>query len=93
MGLLYPPIMVMNSNAAAQPSGITVGSSPYTYVNADLTPVSVLISGGTVTTIAFSRDNTNYLTIGLLGGMYLLNPGDRIRITYVLAPIMTKIPR
>lgn len=74
------------------PSGISVGGSPFTYQNALLAPVNVLISGGTVTTISYSRDGSAFFIVGILAGQVHLSPGDFVRIVYVLAPIMTLIP-
>ena len=74
------------STAAVQP--IAVGASPFTYQNSQDAAIVVIVSGGTVTTIQFSRDGTNWYTVGLLAGQFWLNPGDRLRVTYVVAPNM-----
>lgn len=74
------------------PSNIVVGASPFTYQNAIVNPVNILVSGGTVTTISISRDGINFFGVGLLTGQFHLSPGDFLRIVYVLAPTMTLIP-
>lgn len=74
------------------PSAITVGGSPFTYQNPLNRPVSVMVSGGTVTTISISRDGTNFFLVGLLAGMFHLSAGDYLRVVYILAPTMTLIP-
>jgi hypothetical protein len=76
------------------PSGITPVASPYTYRNTSGYPVDVIVSGGTVTSTAFSRDNTTFYTIGLSNGMFALSPYDSLRVTWAtVAPTMTLVPR
>lgn len=71
-------------------SAITVGASPYTY-NA-IVKGSVIVSGGTVSAIAFSRDGTTFYTTGQTAGMFTLNAQDRLRVTYTVLPTMTFVP-
>lgn len=73
-------------------SAISVGASPFTYQNTAPNPGLVIVSGGTVTTISYSRDGTNFFLVGLLAGMYHMSPGDQIRVVYVLTPQMTFVP-
>lgn len=75
------------------PSGITPGASPYTYQNTNTYPADVIVNGGTVSAIAFSRDNTTFYTVGLTNGMFALSPYDFLRVTYTVAPTMTLVPR
>ena len=75
------------------PSGITVGASPFTYQNTNTYPADVIVSGGTVSAIAFSRDNATFYTTGLTSGMFALSPYDFLRVTYTVAPTMTLVPR
>lgn len=72
--------------------GVTPTGSPFTYENVSQTAQTVMVSGGTVLTIAVSRDGTNFILAGLLGGQYVLIPGDDLRITYLVAPTLTVIP-
>ncbi|MNV12916.1 hypothetical protein D3C71_1035410 [compost metagenome] len=88
MSLYYPPVMYSN----ASPSAVTVGASPFGIQNTDASPMCLLISGGTVTTIEYSRNGSTFYLAGLLAGMYNLNPRDRLRIAYLIAPTITKIP-
>lgn len=74
------------------PSAITVTASPFSYVNTGNVTAAVLVSGGTVTTIEFSRNGTDFFLIGLLAGQFVLAPNDRLRVTYAVAPTMTRIP-
>lgn len=68
---------------------LTVGASPFTYQA--VIRGQVLISGGTVSAIAFSRGQTFYST-GQTTGLFQLDFGDRIRVTYTVAPTMVFIP-
>lgn len=82
------------SNAAVLPSNITVTASPMTYQNATGYNADVIISGGTVSSIEFTRDNTTFYTTGLTTGVITLSPSDRVRVTYTtVAPTMTLVPR
>lgn len=80
----------LNSGLGAQ--GITVTGSPFTYQNVSGHSGVVLVSGGTVTTISYSRDGIAFFPVGLLGGMFHLSPEDYLRVVYILAPTMTFIP-
>jgi hypothetical protein len=71
---------------------VSVGASPFSFVNPLPVPANVMISGGTVTTIEFSPDGVNFTLFGLLGGQVHLNPGQVCRVTYVVAPTMTYFP-
>lgn len=65
---------------------ISVGPSPFILQNPWDVPAEVIISGGVVTLIEFSRDGVQIDPIGILGGQFRLNPGDYIRVTYTLTP-------
>lgn len=81
------------SNAAVLPSNITVTASPMTYQNATGYDADVIISGGTVSNIEFTRDNATFYTTGFIAGVLKLSPSDRVRVTYTVAPTMTLVPR
>ncbi len=81
------------SNEAVLPSNISVTASPFTYQNTTAYDGDVIISGGTISSIEFTRDNTNFYTTGLLTGVLQLSPNDRVRVTYTVAPTMTLVPR
>lgn len=71
---------------------ITVGASPFTWQNIDSWGVRVFIHGGTVTTIEYKQYpwiDADYQVVGLLAGMFDINPLDTLRVTYVVAPTMT----
>lgn len=73
------------------PTTPSVGASPYTYQNTAPGRQQVLVSGGTVSAIAVTRDNTNFYSTGQVAGVVILNPGDRVRITYTVAPTVVVV--
>jgi hypothetical protein len=75
------------------PASIAVGASPYTYQNTNTYPADVVVNGGTVSAIAFSRDNATFYTVGQINGMFALSPYDFLRVTYAVVPTMTLVPR
>lgn len=81
-----------NQHAIGATHTITPNGSPFVYRNVSDWPENVMVTGGTVTAIEFSRDGSNYVTTGILGGTLLLGPKDYIRVTYVVAPTMTGCP-
>lgn len=81
------------SYSAIAPSAITVGASPFVYQNTTGYDISVLVSGGVVTALQFSRDNVTYYAVGFLGGMVWLSPNDYLKVTYTGLPVMDLIPR
>ena len=83
------------SNAAVLPSNITVPASLTPYQNTTAFDADVIISGGTISNIEFSRDGTTWYSTGLVMGIVRLSPNDRVRLTYVSVTgiIMTYVPR
>ena len=81
------------SNSAVAPSNITVTASPMTYQNTTGYDADIIISGGILTIIEFTRDNATFYTAGFLAGVLKLSPNDRVRVTYTVAPTMTLVPR
>lgn len=53
---------------------------------------SMLISGGTVTAVEFSRDGVTFYDTGITSGPVWLNATDRVRVTYAVAPDMVFVP-
>lgn len=82
------PSVAASSTEAAQT--ITPGASPYTWTNALGYPVSVMVSGGTVTLIDMIVAGATW-PVGLLAGVYAVRAGDGIRVSYTLAPAMRSI--
>jgi hypothetical protein len=81
------------SSSSTLPSAITVTASPFTYQNTSAYPVDVIVSGGGVSALEFTRDNATFYDTGSYYGMFTLSPNDRLRVTYTVAPTMTLIPR
>lgn len=78
--------------APAAPSQVVVTGSPFVFQNAD-TMSTVLVAGGTVSLIEFSRDGTTWYDLGVVAGLFDLSAKDLLRVTYTAAPAMTLIPR
>lgn len=79
--------MVMGPRTLLQLNG-----SPASVQNMSSTRLMFLISGGNVSAIEFSRDGTIFDLVGSLGGQFILNPGDWLRIGYSLAPTVVYYP-
>lgn len=90
-----PPVIpeTPDNTILIQPSAITVGASPFNYQNPRLYPIDIIVQGGTVSLIEFSRNNTTWYDVGPTSGMFNLSKGDRLRVTYSVTPTLTLIPR
>lgn len=67
----------------------TVGASPYTYTNITNKPCIVSITGGTVSAVAISRDNsTFYQTAAATNTFVVLGVGDYVKVTYSVTPTL-----
>lgn len=81
------------NNSAGMQSGprtaITVTGSPFTYTNTSSRAQLVNVMGGTVTIIEYARNGFSFDVLGLLSGQYTLMPGDKLRVSYLVAPTMT----
>jgi hypothetical protein len=71
-------------------SPVTPGASPYVYTAA--VKGFMLITGGTVSLVEFSRDGTTFYSYGSTSGQFTINAADRLRVTYTVAPTMTFVP-
>lgn len=72
--------------AAVQPA---VGASPWTYSPPNAG--TVLVSGGTVSSIKFVRGRVT-ITTGLTSGMFPVGLGDSLIITYTVLPTVWFLP-
>lgn len=52
----------------------------------------LIVAGGTVSAIEFSRDGITFYTIGITNGIVPVCSSDRVRVTYSVAPTMTFVP-
>lgn len=78
----------------ANPTTVVLTESPSTYVNTSTNYGDIIISGGGVTKLEYSRDGTNFYNTGSYYGMFSLAPNDQLRISYIEpAPTVTFISR
>lgn len=73
------------------PATVAVSASPFVFT----TPAqgTLLVSGGPVTLIEYSKDGITWYPTGAVGGPIQLVPNDQVRITYSNAPNLTFFPR
>jgi len=73
------------------PATVTVGASPFVFT----TPAqgTLLVSGGPVTLIEYSKDGATWYPTGVTQGQIQMVPNDHVRITYMNAPALTFFPR
>ena len=74
-------------NRALTETVLTVGASPYTYVNTSGANVRVLVRSGTVSSIDYAPQNVVGRLTGMTTGMFTLRPGDALIVAYTVAPI------
>ena len=75
----------------ASESTITAPASPFIYSAA--MRGFVIISGGTVTLVQFSRDGKTNYTTGQTQGCFPVSNGDSLTVTFSAAPSMTFVPQ
>ena len=88
-----PPSIEDVPGWAIQPRAVAVGASPFTFQNTTGRSVDLIVSGGTVSGITFSRDNVTFYGVGQTAGLFWLSPYDYLRVTYTVAPTITLVPR
>jgi hypothetical protein len=71
---------------------LTPGASPWTFQSPFGGDVRLLVSGGTVSSIQFSRDNVTYYPVGVTAGQITLSQNDFLKITYTVVPTVTAVP-
>jgi hypothetical protein len=71
---------------------VTAGASPFVWKNPENISVQIFISIGTITSIEYSPDNVTWVNIGILAGSLILNPGQWLRVTYIVAPTISYCP-
>ncbi|SIT46241.1 conserved hypothetical protein [Paraburkholderia ribeironis] len=80
-------------NLGLAPIAQTVGSSPWTFTNNNLSAVSMSVTGGVVSAISVSRNGQPAYAAGLTAGLIDLKVGDAMTVTYSSAPTVMMIPR
>lgn len=73
---------------------VAVGTSPQIFVNPESYTVRLMVAGGVLSDLALSADGSTYFSMGLGGGLVLLNAGESAKITWlVTAPTgITYVP-
>jgi hypothetical protein len=71
------------------PTSITVPASGTAYQNTTGRPITVIISGGTISGITLSRDNNAAFALATTTPLLVLQPGDWMTFTYTGAPTLT----
>lgn len=70
---------------------VTLTGSPYVY--SATRKGSLIVEGGTVSAVEFSRDGGDtYIDVGTVAGMFTLNASDLLRLTYAVDPNVNFVP-
>lgn len=85
-------VMDVANGSGNTPRALT-GTSPRTYTNTTKSDSMLLVSGGTVSSIGYSRDGTTYYSTGVTSGQIIVMPGDTVKVTYTTAPTTTIVER
>jgi hypothetical protein len=74
--------------ATGKPTGIVsavmLNGSPFTFTAPS--GGTLIVNGGSTTQIQYSRDGAAYFVTGQTAGMFPVSLGDKIEITYSMAP-------
>ena len=81
----------VNAVALPLPTAVTVLSSPSVYQFQRGGRGRLIVVGGTVSLVEWSRDGLTYYTVGIGAGAYMVAQGDYLRVTYSAAPTLTQI--
>lgn len=84
--------VTVNGMVSGPRTPLTFKGSPAPIQNTTANRLAVVISGGTVSLIEFSRDGVTFDTVGAVAGQFLLNPGDMLQVTYQIAPTAASYP-
>lgn len=71
-----------------EPYAVTPGASPYTFTATQRG--QMFVEGGTVSAISFTRNSSHSLSA--TSGTVSMSPGDKLTVTYSVAPTLTYIP-
>lgn len=82
---------VWKGKPPASESTVLATSSPFTYTAAS--KGFVIVQGGTVSLVQFSRNGTTNYTTGQTQGTFPLSQGDSLVVTYSVAPTLTWVPQ
>ena len=81
-----------STGRASQAAGVVPAASPWRYVNADHEAQCLALTGGTVTRVEWSADGITFFDTAQKAGVFRLEPGHALRVTYSAAPRVTKVP-
>lgn len=85
---------MLQAQALPLPTLVTIGASPAVYHYVQGGNASVILQGGTVSLVEWSRDNTVFYTVGTSTGlMFPVSNGDYLRITYSALPTVVLVLR
>lgn len=82
---------LLTGQATGPVTVVTPTVSPYTYKASQ--GGRLIIQGGTVSLVSFSRDGVTNFNTGQTQGMFSLSQGDLLIINYSAAPNLTFAPR
>ncbi len=68
------------------PFQLTISSNPFTWQNTTGRLCLVVINGGVVNAISYSRNNVQFDVLGILAGCNVVGLLDRLRIAYTVTP-------
>ncbi len=90
--VFFRGLKMRSANWPPMGAAITPGASPYTYQNLDGYQELVTVSGGTVSAIDISNDNSTFTVTGLTSGAFVLENAASLKVTYSSTPTMKKNP-
>lgn len=73
-------------------TAITVGASPFTWLNTTGQYVEVAIQSGTVTQVQGKRSADTWLRSTAVPGTHLVAPNDSLVVSYSVLPVMSYVP-
>ena len=89
VGIAISPTILLQDSKSLLSAIQAAWSSPYTYQNTTGVPVQLVISWGTVSVVAYSRDWTTYTTVATATNTQIvLQPYDYCKITYSSLPTL-----
>ena len=68
---------------------LVVGASPFSFTAEQ--SGSLIVQGGTVTNVSYARTGAA-IDLALLNGKFEMQSGDKMTVTYAVAPVLTFLP-
>jgi len=82
---------LLNGNPPANEYAVTPVQSPYTFVASQRG--FLIVNGGTISLIQFSRNGSTNYTTGMTAGCFPVSAGDSLIIRYSSTPQLTFVPQ